>query len=135
MKEWHDNEKEVVIPGKKGRGKRLPPSEVFQIPRIVNHFVMNLPATAIEFLGMAIDESKLMIDTFKGLYCGDELLFEPHTDAKLPMIHIYCFQNPDGANEAILEAIKKHLGPEIGEAELSIHDVRNVAPNKVCPLD
>jgi len=135
MKEWHDKEMEVVIPGKKGKGKSLPPPEVFRIPNVVNHFVMNLPATAIEFLGMAIHELKLIVDTFRGLYCGAELMFEPYTEAKLPMIHVYCFQHPDGAHEAILEAIRKQLGSEIGEDEISIHDVRNVAPNKVFPLD
>jgi tRNA (guanine37-N1)-methyltransferase len=63
MKEWYDTEKEVVIPGKpaggkKGKGKKLTPAVVFRIPNIVNHFVMNLPATAIKFLGIAKDEPR-----------------------------------------------------------------------------
>ena len=53
MKEWHETEKEVEIPlkGWDAKKKGLPRSQVFPIPPVVNHFVMNLPATAIEFLG------------------------------------------------------------------------------------
>jgi hypothetical protein len=59
MKEWHDTQKEVVIPTKASHGhkhkqKSKPPgfAEVVPIPQIINHFVMNLPAIAIEFLGI-----------------------------------------------------------------------------------
>jgi len=50
------------------------------------------------------------------------------------MIHVYCFQKPAEANEAIVVAVRKALGFEITVDELSIHDVRNVSPNKVIPL-
>jgi hypothetical protein len=46
------------------------------------------------------------------------------------MIHVYCFQNP-ATEENILNEIREALGYELSEKELSIHDVRNVAPNKV----
>lgn len=62
------------------------------------------------------------------------MLFEPHAERRLPMIHVYCFQNPDSANEAILAEVRKALGYEIGADNLSIHDVRNVAPTKVCHI-
>lgn len=58
MKEWHDTQKGVVIPAKAGHGHKhkqsnKPPAsaEVIPIPQMISHFVMNLPATAIDFLG------------------------------------------------------------------------------------
>ncbi|KAI9790142.1 MAG: tRNA(m(1)G37)methyltransferase [Peltula sp. TS41687] len=50
------------------------------LPQTFHHFVMNLPASAITFL-----------DAFIGLYHGQEGLFEPYTETKLPLIHVYCF--------------------------------------------
>jgi tRNA (guanine37-N1)-methyltransferase len=73
-----------------------------------------------------------VIDAFRGLYAADEML---HTDTKLPVIHVYCFQNPDGANEAILETVREALDFQIEADKLSIHNVRNVAPKKVCLVD
>jgi tRNA (guanine37-N1)-methyltransferase len=135
MKEWHGTEKEVEIPLKKGwdakKKKASPISQVLPIPPVVNHFVMNLPATAIEFLGRYLSTVELMIDAFRGLYHGAEELFEPHTDTQLPKIHVYCFENPELASETLLQDIRKALGHEISEDELTIHDVRNVAPSKV----
>jgi tRNA (guanine37-N1)-methyltransferase len=57
MKEWHDTQKEVIIPLKTSRGHnrkiKIPPTnQVIPIPQVISHFVMNLPATAIEFLGI-----------------------------------------------------------------------------------
>jgi len=58
MKEWSEKDQEVHIAAKKGRGGKITtPAEVFRIPTLVNHFVMNLPATAIEFLGISIEDS------------------------------------------------------------------------------
>jgi tRNA (guanine37-N1)-methyltransferase len=86
---------------------------------------MNLPATAIDFLG-----------SFNGLYHGHEALFEPHTDRKLPMVHVHCFstKSDDNVREHIdiCQRITEKLGHEItpGDAELNIHEVRDVAPKK-----
>ena len=57
MKEWHDIQKEIVIPLKTSRGHnrkiKVPAAdEVIPVPKVISHFVMNLPATAIEFLGV-----------------------------------------------------------------------------------
>jgi tRNA (guanine37-N1)-methyltransferase len=132
MKEWSEKDNEVRIPAKKGRGGKITtPAHVYRIPNLVSHFVMNLPATAIEFLGTSFKELSNS-DAFRGLYRGQEALFKPHTDKDLPMIHVYCFQNPAEADEAIVGAVREALGFEIAADDLSIHDVRNVAPNKVC---
>jgi tRNA (guanine37-N1)-methyltransferase len=86
---------------------------------------MNLPATAPEFLG-----------SFGGIYAGHEKLFAPHTSTLLPMVHVHCFstKSEDNVKEhiEICQRISKNLDAEIkpGDKELSIHDVRDVAPLK-----
>lgn len=98
------------------------------IPQTVSHFVMNLPATAIDFLS-----------SFVGVYAGHEDLFAPHTATKLPMVHVHCFAvKPERGDDYthqhadICQRISKELGFEIrpGHPELDIFDVRDVAPKK-----
>lgn len=86
---------------------------------------MNLPAIAVEFC-----------KAYNGLYYGHEDLFEPHTDVKLPMVHVHCFstKSDDNVQEGIeiCERISKAIGFEIkpGDKDLVITDVRDVAPKK-----
>ncbi|KAI9048130.1 hypothetical protein LZ554_007925 [Drepanopeziza brunnea f. sp. 'monogermtubi'] len=103
-----------------------PPSPtLITIPPTINHFVMNLPATAIDFVG-----------SFNGLYHSHEKLFTPYTDVKLPMVHVHCFstKSDDNVKETmeICERISKVLDWEIkpGDEELVVHEVRDVAPKK-----
>lgn len=103
--------------------------KIITIPQTISHFVMNLPATAISFL-----------PCFSGLYADQEALFHPHTSTKLPLVHVHCFstKSDDNAKEGIdiSERISRELGVEMrpgdGEVEgtISIHDVRDVAPQK-----
>ncbi|KAK4452988.1 putative undecaprenyl pyrophosphate protein [Podospora aff. communis PSN243] len=98
------------------------------IPPTISHFVMNLPASAIEFLSC-----------YRGVYAGKEYLFEPSTGTKLPMVHVHCFSyklDDDTPLKHICERITKELGvvmkpgdPE-NEHEVAVHNVRDVAPAK-----
>ncbi|KGO44047.1 tRNA transferase Trm5/Tyw2 [Penicillium expansum] len=117
-----------------GNGSPLPAPKKYTRPTIVNHYVMNLPATAIEFL-----------DAFPGLYAGEEQIFAPNTEQKLPMVHVYCFSGHSD-NEVddhidICERISERIGHKITvedcvggkgnqEVELAIHNVRLVSPKK-----
>jgi tRNA (guanine37-N1)-methyltransferase len=98
------------------------------VPPTISHFVMNLPASAIDFLPY-----------YHGLYAGHEELFEPHTDTKLPMIHVHCFaaKGEGGAPMVdVCERVTAALGapiklgdPEV-PGEAAVQEVRAVSPNK-----
>ncbi|KAF8540903.1 tRNA methyltransferase Trm5 [Trichophaea hybrida] len=125
----------AVVPGlpvKFSRTKALqgipqptPEPRKIPIPPTFAHFVMNLPASAVEFL-----------DAFRGCYLGLEHIFE---DGKiqLPLIHVHTFhretleRGEEFAREDTLEEIEKYLGCKVGNKETEIVDVRRVAPNKV----
>ncbi|KAJ5692640.1 tRNA (guanine(37)-N1)-methyltransferase [Penicillium macrosclerotiorum] len=114
--------------------EQSPPVQEYIRPSIVDHYVMNLPATAIEFL-----------DAFQGVYVGQESRFVPNTSQKLPMVHVYCFsghsENELDDHIDICQRISERIGytitPEdcVGGSgnpaiELAIHNVRLVSPNK-----
>lgn len=113
--------------GSTGRLKSNAPatSTVMTQPKTFQHFVMNLPATAITFL-----------DAFIGLYRGKELCFAPFTDTKLPLVHVYCFSTKSDDNTAAKGTICHEISQRIGypvtpnTPEVEIWDVRDVAPQK-----
>ncbi|KAL1627036.1 tRNA(m(1)G37)methyltransferase [Diplodia seriata] len=105
-------------------------------PRLFSHYVMNLPANAIDFL-----------PSFIGLYTRSPVstalatadpstLFAPHTAVQLPMVHVYCFgtKSDDNGEQQIdiCKRISEKLEFEITRETLDgeIYDVRDVAPNK-----
>lgn len=118
----------------KGTASSSPPPDVYVRPPTVDHYVMNLPATAIDFL-----------DAFIGAFSGKEELFEPYTDRKLPFIHVYCFAGKSEDERDDHVEICRRISERIGftltpddtvegtgnrERELEIHNVRLVSPSK-----
>ena len=108
------------------QSKNVPPPTVFKEPKTFSHYVMNLPASAISFLS-----------AFIGLYRKREQLFYPFTEAKLPTIHVHCFSSKSDDNKAEEKKICAQISEQLeytmnmGKGEMSIHRVRDVAPNKV----
>jgi len=94
-------------------------------PPTFDHFVMNLPASAIEFL-----------PAFRGIYHAHEQLFDSGK-RKLPMIHAYTFQarrdTEDQERSELRQRLSHHLGYELSlsEDEVELHRARLVAPNKL----
>lgn len=114
---------------------KRPPATVVPIPPTISHFVMNLPASATEFLSY-----------YRGVYSGQEALFVPHTQTSLPMVHVHCFalkSDDDVPRIDICERVSKELGvtlrwdgksgatgSEVEDGQVAVHHVRDVAPAK-----
>ncbi|KAG0200783.1 tRNA(m(1)G37)methyltransferase [Mortierella sp. NVP41] len=83
-----------------------------------DHFVMNLPATAIEFL-----------DAFRGLFKGREKEI-PEPKTQLPMIHCHCFSKSEKPEDDVRERVEAVMGGKLELDSVKLHWVRKVAPNK-----
>jgi tRNA (guanine37-N1)-methyltransferase len=102
-------------------------TKILKEPPTFSHYVMNLPASAIEFL-----------DAFRGVYRGREAEFRPHTSRPLPLIHLYLFQAKLATEEEehgeICSRISGHIGAPIElddpDLHMDIRYVRLVAPKK-----
>ncbi|ORY34672.1 Met-10+ like-protein-domain-containing protein [Naematelia encephala] len=98
-------------------------------PMLVQHYIMNLPDSALEFL-----------DAFRGLY--DPLKSDPVFQRRLaegtiqfPLVHVYCFTrflDVEEASKDICERASQRLSYNLtpSEQDFNLHLVRSVAPNK-----
>lgn len=97
-----------VNANKRMRGVKSPSPSAWEH---VDHVIMNLPASALQFL-----------DVFKGL------LQRKCWKGPLPWIHCYCFIRSNETEDSILAVAEATLGGRIPEPKF--HRVRDVAPNK-----
>lgn len=119
----------AVLEPKKSRAvtkvETMQAARILDEPATFDHYVMNLPASAVEFL-----------DAFRGVYAGREREFQPHTERKLPMVHVYCFvrtmETETEENHAVCELVSRHLGHPItcASPDVEIWYVRLVSPKK-----
>lgn len=127
----HVSGKSSLRRNQKQLSNSTPDTQIF-FPSTPSHFVMNLPATAIEFC-----------DAFLGLYAGSEKFFCPHTERLLPKVHVHCFstKSNDNVRETVevCERLSKVMGynmkprfatGDLGEGEVRVWDVRDISPKK-----
>ncbi|KAJ3249392.1 tRNA(m(1)G37)methyltransferase [Chytriomyces hyalinus] len=102
-------------PSSNGLLEATKPTSTF---RFFQHYVMNLPATALEFL-----------DAFYGLFHGRESIVPA---SSLPIIHCHCFSTVmEDLEGDVHKRAEKYLGCAIpAENIIKIHRVRDVAPKK-----
>jgi tRNA (guanine37-N1)-methyltransferase len=96
---------------------------------VVDHFIMNLPKTALEFLD-AFRGYNVVTSTSKGADGAKT----PNESGALPMIHVHCFASKDvnDSRNEIWGRCETALGCTIDQTkdQVTITEVRDVSPNK-----
>ena len=125
LREEHKEVTVMMPKSSKGENpKKKAKNQTVEVPEYFSHYVMNLPASAIEFL-----------DGFRGLYRGKSFEAKP----PLPMVHVHCFfkfdpfqeePGPEEVQRLIAERVSRALGYEMTPNRISLYNVRRVAPTK-----
>ncbi|CAJ1944362.1 unnamed protein product [Sphenostylis stenocarpa] len=108
--------------GKGSTNKRMRGSEicVTKTWEHIDHIIMNLPASAVQFLGNL--SGTPLVDVFRGL------IQKKYWKGCLPLIHCYCFIRATETPETIIAVAESALDAPIQDSKF--HRVRDVAPNK-----
>lgn len=138
LKEYKEEHNGVIVDiyAKNRRSKKLKKEVIVEekreihIPDFPHHYVMNLPDSALSFLG-----------DYNGIFTPFQYLTEIE-DFKLPWIHVYCFEKFDPTTEEetpsdeelhkrVFAKIKNNLGSSTIKLEdVKFHLVRKVSPSK-----
>lgn len=129
-----DDDHKVKIRKKTSRKDLKTQPEIERVlvqPKTFQHFVLNLPASALTFLS-----------SFVGLYTP-EMRNKLPDGTEMPLIHVYCFSTKDEQDQSVEQdaagkicaEISSELGHEmkpgsIQDGGVEIYDVRDVAPKK-----
>jgi len=114
-------------PSKKEPDSRSEIVRTLHQPKTFQHFVLNLPASALTFL-----------PSFIGMYPSE---VRKHLPAQftMPLVHVYCFNTKSDDNveegvkicEEISGFLEHEMKPgDIEDGGIHVHDVRDVAPKK-----
>ena len=128
LAETNHEVKIMIKPSKKDPTAKPEVKKVLRQPKTFQHFVLNLPATAITFLS-----------SFVGLFPSAVRKILPES-FPMPLVHVYCFstKSDDNVEEGVIicEEISRQLAFDMKPGKIDekggveVWDVRDVAPKK-----